>query len=99
MHCLSFFAVLALVLGSTQTMASGDEAGAAECNSIGCVRPTNAVEDLAKTTVHTLSAIRVIEPGNAPALCGIGHYATEPVATPLPKKCGNAGCATPELEG
>ena len=68
MHCLSFFAVLALVLGSTQTMASGDEAGAAECNSIGCVRPTNAVEDLAKTTVHTLSAIRVHRAGQCAGL-------------------------------
>jgi hypothetical protein len=90
MHCLSFSAALALVVGSTQTMACqnmdcavGTEVVTAECNSVGCVRPTNAFEKLAKTAKSTLSVMRVTERGKALGLCGTGNCATEPMATPL----------------
>ena len=91
MHRLSFFAALALVFGGTHALA--------ECNNVGCVRPTDALEKLAKTAERTFSVMRVIQPANVFGFYDTGHYATEPVATPLPKKCGNAGCATPALEG
>jgi hypothetical protein len=103
MHRLSFFAALALVFGSTQTLAcqnancaNGDERAPAECNGIGCVRPHNALEKLVKTAEHTFSVMRVAEPGNALGLCGTGNCATQPTATPLPKHCGSAGCASSE---
>ena len=93
MHCLSLFAVLALVLGSTPTMAGGDEA---ECNSIGCVRPTIALDALAKTAERTLSMTRLAEPGTALGLCGKGYCATEPLPMLVPEHCGSAGCTTPD---
>ena len=103
MHCLAFSAALALVVGSTQTMACqnmgcavGTEVVTAECNSVGCVRPTNAFEKLAKTAESTLSLMRVTERGKALGLCGTGNCATEPMVTPMPETCGRAGCATPE---
>jgi hypothetical protein len=103
MHRLSFFAALALILGGMQTMACqsagcaiGDKLAPAECNSIGCVRATNAFEKLARTAERTLSVMRVTESGGGPSLCGAGNCATEPTATPLPKSCGSAGCATPK---
>jgi hypothetical protein len=93
MHCLSLFAVLALVLGSTPTMAGGDEA---QCNSIGCVRPTIALDALAKTAERTLSMTRLAEPGTALGLCGKGYCATEPLPMLAPEHCGSAGCTTPD---
>jgi hypothetical protein len=103
MHRLSFFAALALLLGGMQTMACqnagcamDDKLAPAECNSIGCVRPTNAFEKLARTAERTLSEMRVPEPGRALNLCDTGNCAIETTATPLPKSCGSAGCATPE---
>jgi hypothetical protein len=103
MHCLAFSAALALIVGSTQTMACQNtgcavdtEVVTAECNSVGCVRPTNAFEKLAKTAESTLSVMRVTERGKALGLCGTGNCATEPMATALPETCGRAGCATPE---
>jgi hypothetical protein len=87
MHRLSFFAALALVFGSTQALA--------ECNNVGCVRPTDPLEKLAKTAERTFSVIRVMQPANVFSLCGTGSCATEPALTPLPKNCGRAGCATP----
>jgi hypothetical protein len=105
MRCLSFVAALALVLGSTQTMACqnvgcaiGDNVTPAECNSIGCVRPTNAFQKLAKIAERTLSVMQVTEPPNALGLCGAGNCATDPTVSPLPENCGSAGCATPELK-
>jgi hypothetical protein len=83
-----FFGALALFLGTSQALA--------ECNSIGCVRPTNAVETLVNTAEHTFSVIRVTKPISALGLCGVGNCATEPAVTPVPKNCGSAGCATPE---
>jgi len=88
MHRLSFFAVLALVLGNTQALA--------ECNSIGCVRPTNALERLATIAERRFSGMRVTEPANALDLRGAGNYATERTVTPLPENCGSAGCGTPK---
>jgi hypothetical protein len=88
MHWLSFFAALVLVLGSTPALA--------ECNSIGCIRPTNALEELVKTAERTFSGMRVTEPANALDLRGTGNYSTEPTVTPLPENCGGAGCGTPE---
>jgi hypothetical protein len=88
MHWLSFFGALALFLPATQALA--------ECNSIGCIRPTNALERLFDTAERTFSVMRVTEPISALGLCGAGNCATEPAATPLPKNCGSAGCATPE---
>src|SRR5262249_42599037 len=103
MRCPSFFAALALVLGSTQTMACqnegcaiGDKLAAAECNSIGCVRPTNAFQKLAKIAERPLSVMQVTEPPNALGLCGAGNCATDPTVSPLTENCGSAGCATPE---
>jgi hypothetical protein len=104
MRCFLFFAALAVVLGSTQTMACqnagctlGDQLAPAECKSIGCVRsPTNAFEKLVKTAERTLSLMRVTERGNAPGLCATGNCLTEPAPTQLPENCGRAGCATPE---
>jgi hypothetical protein len=65
MFYLSFFAALALVLSSIQTRACDsaacaavDKLAPAECNSIGCVRPTNAVGTLAKVAERSLSTLR-----------------------------------------
>ena len=104
MQCLSFFAALALVLGSVQTMmacqnvgcAIDDKRAPAECSSIGCVRPSNGFEKLAKIAERTFSVMRVPEPANALGLCGTGNCATEPAVTPVPEHCGSAGCAMPE---
>jgi hypothetical protein len=103
MHRLPFFAAFALVLASPQTMAcqnagcaTADNPAPAECNAIGCVRPTDSLENLAKIAERTLSVVRVGELGMALGLCGTGNCATEPTATPLPKSCGSAGCASPE---
>ena len=82
MHCLAFSAALALVVGSTQTMACqntgcavGTEVVTAECNSVGCVRPTNALEKLAKSADSTFSVMRVTERGKVSGLCGTGDRA------------------------
>ena len=103
MHRLVFFAALALVLAATQTMACqnaacaiGDTFVLTECNSIGCVHPTNALENLAKTTERTLSVMRTTEPRATLGLCGPRDCPTEPTVTALSKNCGRAGCATPE---
>jgi len=103
MHRLAFFAALALVLAGTQTMACqnsacaiGDPLAPAECNIIGCVRPTNALENLTKTAERSLSLMRATKPPTTLGLCSAGDCATEPTATPLPKKCSSASCATPE---
>src|SRR6202043_835262 len=90
MHRLSFVGALALFLPATQALA--------DCNSIGCVRPTNALEKLFDTAERTFSVMGVTEPISALGLCGAGTSATEPSPTPLPKNCGSAGCATPELK-
>ena len=89
MHRLSFVGALALFLPATQALA--------DCNSIGCVRPTNALEKLFDTAERTFSVMGVTEPISALGLCGAGNCATEPAATPL-RNCGSAGCATPELK-
>jgi hypothetical protein len=103
MHCLALFTAFALILTSTQAMACQNAACAisdtlalAECNSIGCVRPTNALENLAKTTEHALSVVRMIEPRTTRGLCGPRDCPTEPTVTALSKNSGRAGCATPE---
>jgi hypothetical protein len=103
MHRLVLFTALALVLTSTQTMACQNAACAVsdtlaltECSSIGCVHPTNTLENLAKTTERTLSVMRTTEPRTTLGLCRPRDCPTEPTATPLPKNCGSAGCATPE---
>ena len=103
MRRLSFFVALALVLGGTQMMACqnmgcgvGDKLAPAECNSIGCVRPTNAFQKLVKSTERTLPVMQVTEPPNTLGLCGAGNCATDPTMSPLPKNCGSAGCAAPE---
>jgi hypothetical protein len=76
--------------------AIGDKIAPAECNSIGCVRPTYAFQKLAKIAERTLSMMQVTEPPNALGLCGAGNCATDPTVSPLPENCGSAGCATPE---
>jgi hypothetical protein len=97
-----FFSALALVLGSTQINACEDarcvagDVVPAECNSIGCVRPTNALENLAKIANRTLSTIRVTELSNVRGLCGTGICAIELAAPPLAESCGRTGCAAPE---
>jgi hypothetical protein len=98
MHCLALFTAFALVLTSTQAMACQNAACAisdtlalAECNSIGCVRPTNALENLAKTTEHTLSVVRMTEPRTTRGLCGPRDCPTEPTVTALPKTAGGPG--------
>jgi hypothetical protein len=103
MHCLALFTAFVLVLTSTQTMACQNAACAisdtlvlTECNSIGCVHPTNALENLAKTTERTLSVMRTTEPRATLGLCGPRDCPTEPTVTPLPKNCGRAGCAIPK---
>jgi hypothetical protein len=60
------------------------------------VRPTNAFQKLAKIAERTLPVMQVTEPPNTLGLCGAGNCATDPTASPLPKNCGSAGCATPE---
>jgi hypothetical protein len=87
MHRVSFLATLVLSLGSTQALA--------ECNSIGCVRPTNALERLTKTAERTLSVMRLTEPAKAPGFCDTGNC-IEPAVTPVPENCGSAGCTTPQ---
>ena len=103
MNFPSFLAALALVLGSSQSMgcqnagcAIGDKLAAPECNTIGCVRSTNALQNLAKTAKRALSEMRVTGPGNASALCGRGNCLTELATTLLLERCGTVGCATPE---
>jgi hypothetical protein len=98
MRCRSFFTVLAIVLGSTQ-LCDGGELTETGCNTIGCVRPTNAFEQLSKIAEgRFFSTTRVTEPGNLRDLCGAGTCATEPRATSLPESCGRAGCAPAKLE-
>ena len=96
---LSFFAALALVLSGTQTRAcdsagcaTGNKLAPAECNSVGCVRPTNALGNLVKVSLSTMTT----EPANAPSLCGTGNCPTAWELRPLPEKCGSAGCETAE---
>ena len=103
MQCVSFFAALALVLGAGKTMACenagcaiGDELAPTECNSIGCVRPTNGFDNLAKIAERSLSVMRVPDSANALRLCNAGTCATEPALTRLPERCGRAGCIMPE---
>ena len=103
MHRLAVFAALALVLAGTQTMACqnggcviGDPFAPAECNIIGCVRPTNALENLTKTAERSLSLMGATKLPTTLGLCGTADWATEPTATALPKKCSSAGCAMPE---
>jgi hypothetical protein len=103
MHRLPFFAALALVLAATQTMACqnaacaiGDSLAPVECNTIGCVRPTNALEKLTKTAERSLSVMRATKLPTTLGLCRTGDCLTDPTATPLPKKCSSAGCARPE---
>ena len=103
MHRLAFFGALALVLAATQTMACqnsacaiGDPLAPAECHIIGCVRPTNALENLTKTAERSLSLMRATKPPTTLGLCRTGDCFTDPTATPLPKKCSSSGCATPE---
>jgi len=91
MHRLLFFVALTLVLGATQALA--------QCDGIGCVRPSNALERLAETAKRTLSVAQVIEPSNAMGFCATGACATEPTMTPLPKNCAGTGCATPGPKG
>ena len=88
MHRLSFCAAVVLVLVSTNA--------SAECNGIGCVRPTDGLEKLVKTAERMLFVVGDTKPANALSLCGMSNCATEPVVTPLPENCGRAGCATPE---
>ena len=88
---VSFFAALALVFGSTQVVA--------ECNNVGCVRPTDALESLAKTAERSFSVSQVVQAAVVFNICGAGHCATEPALTPLPKRCASAGCAMPESDG
>src|ERR1700730_10788859 len=90
MHRLSFVGSLALFLPATQALS--------DLNPHACVRPTNALEKLFDTAERTFSVMGVTEPISALGLCGAGNCATEPAATPLPKNCGSAGCATPELK-
>jgi hypothetical protein len=103
MQRLSFFAALASVLGSVQTMACenagctiGDKLAAAECNIIGCVRSINGFEQLTKNAERHLSVMRAPEPANPIGLCAAGNCATEPAITRLPEHCGRAGCAMPQ---
>src|SRR6266851_5083361 len=103
MQCVSFFAALALVPGAGKTMACenagcaiGDELAPTECNSIGCVRPTNGFDNLAKIAERSLSVMRVPDSANALRLCNAGTCATEPALTRLPERCGRAGCIMPE---
>ena len=90
MHHLLFSVALTLVLGATQALA--------QCDGIGCVRPSNALERLAGTAKRTLSVAQVIEPSNAMGFCATVACATATM-TPLPKNCAGTGCATPGPKG
>jgi hypothetical protein len=94
MQCLPFFVAVALVLGSIQLCGSG-ELIPADCNSIGCVRPTNALEELSKIAERRFSKVVANEMRNFRDLCSAGTCSIEPAATSLPEGCGRAGCAGP----
>jgi hypothetical protein len=104
MHRFGFFTALAiLLLASAQAMAcqnGGCANGAvapADCNTIGCVRPTHAIENLARTAERTLSITRATAPRASLGLCGTDNASGKLMATTtLLKNCGSARSQMPE---
>lgn len=103
MQCVSVFAALALALGAGKTMACenagcaiGEKFASTECNSVGCVRPTNGLDNLAKIAERSLSVMRAPDSAKAPGLCNAVTCSSEPPMTRLPEHCGRASCAMPD---